>query len=367
MAPSLIEGIFALLYDLSDWIICINKSGSLIWANKLAEQHLPIAELFKLPSLHVYLKSKKNANVPKKPEKWGGLIVQIESQKKYFLLRQLGDSELLLKLLPEHFFFTLSPEISGIIKEEIKQYADPDQQVKLAVIGELASGVMHDIRNPLSAISSFNNYMLKQAIRTCDLKRMDKCQKGIEKAVARIQRLSNHLRDFSRGEKEEPSEFLIKDFIDDSLLITKSRIGESGAKVIVNYGSNSLSIFGCPHKLEQVLINLISNACDAVKSRRAARIDIDVEEESSTISIVITDNGSGIKQEHIETIFESFFTTKPKGQGTGLGLSICANIVREQGGQLEVASTYGEGATFRLTFLVILKRSRASSIELRVC
>ncbi|NRA45312.1 MAG: ATP-binding protein [Oligoflexales bacterium] len=340
-----IDDIYGLMESLSDSIVCVSENGKLLWANKKAYELYPIKDLMKAESLELYFVLQKKLSHG--PKQWNRQITQFSPDGPKHTLNKLGSQHSLL--FQGMFFFKI--ESADVVDEKTDSGAtqDIDQQMKLAVIGELASGVMHDIRNPLSAISSFNNYMLKQAIHNCDIKRMDKCQKGIEKAVTRIQRLSNHLRDFSRAEKEEPEEFLLKEFIDDSLLITKSRIGESGAAVNVAYGPEGLKIIGCSHKLEQVLINLISNACDAVKSRRGARIDITVEEESTTISVVISDNGSGIKEEHLERIFESFFTTKPRGSGTGLGLSMCAGIMSEQGGQIEVESTYGEGTSFRMT------------------
>ena len=340
---SSLETICSLMEDLSDSIICIDSDGVLIWGNQKAHKIIPNEIISHSKKLKNYISTSRSEKQTSDLTKLDAATVQFSSTGETYELKRMKPAKSSEDLCEDTYFFYFKA-----IKHANEQIQDMDQQTKLAVIGELASGVMHDIRNPLSAISSFNNYMLKQAIHNCDIKRMDKCQKGIEKAVIRIQRLSNHLRDFSRGEVEEPSEFIIKDFIDDSLLITKSRIGESGASVNVDYGPNDLKIIGRPHKLEQVLINLISNASDAVKIRKGAKIEITVEEESTTIALVIKDNGTGIKKEHLDRIFESFFTTKPRGSGTGLGLSICAGIIKDQGGQILVESTYGEGTTFKL-------------------
>ena len=224
------------------------------------------------------------------------------------------------------------------------------QQSKLAAIGELASGIMHEIRNPLSIITSYNNHYLKKAIDGNDAELLKKSQFKIEKASGKIQRLTEHLRSFSRKDKrEEAIETVeLKSVVDDSLLMLEKRIYESGVKIINKVKSSPLQITGRINQIEQVLINLLSNACDAVKEHENKKVEISEASDDKYIIIIVKDFGPGIESQIIDHIFDAFFTTKPKGVGTGLGLSICHNIIADHGGALKVSSKIGQGAVFSI-------------------
>lgn len=221
------------------------------------------------------------------------------------------------------------------------------QQSKLAAIGELASGIMHDIRNPLSIIMTYNE-MIEDSLSEPNLSSIKNASQKIEKASSRIERLTKHLREFVRLEADEPASFTIKELIDECLLMVESRIAASGVKLINNeVHLITKKIIGRPNRLEQVFINLIGNACDAcLKKNGPKEVYILAKEIDGAVEISIKDTGSGIKQEDLPSIFDAFFTTKPKGQGTGLGLSISKGIIHDQGGSINVSSVYGEGACF---------------------
>ena len=129
-----------------------------------------------------------------------------------------------------------------------------------------------------------------------------------------------------------------------------SKVKESQVIVTNSIEKGTHYVTGSPNRLEQVFVNLIANACDVLSEQSDATLLI--EAGSTTLDDVdcwdirVTDNGPGIDQDHIEHIFTSFFTTKPKGQGTGLGLSISRGIVRDHKGEISVETTRGTGTTF---------------------
>jgi len=222
------------------------------------------------------------------------------------------------------------------------------QSSKLAAVGELAAGIMHDIRNPLTVISNYNNNFLKSAIDKGDISLQKKCQSSIEKAAARIQRLSDHLSSYSRAEKEAPGIIDLSLFLDDCIMMVESKIKAADVTLENKIKGQNLKVKLSANRLEQVLVNLISNACDAMETRPIKRLTLDAEMDSKSLCISISDTGMGIPKENLEHIFESFYTTKPKGKGTGLGLSIVQNIVEDQGGSITVESELEAGTIFRI-------------------
>ena len=224
------------------------------------------------------------------------------------------------------------------------------QQSKLAAIGELASSIMHDIRNPLAIIDSANEHLMAKAIEKKDWALVEKCQANIRRAAKKISRLSEHLRDFSRLDEEKMAHISLSAMIDDCIFMVQTRLNESGS-VLKNLISDSeLSIYGRENQLEQVIINLMSNASDAMKDNdgREKTLTLSLEESDGFDIIVVTDTGSGISEDKIGRIFESFFTTKPKGVGTGLGLSICKAIIDDHKGSISVDSIPDQGTIFRV-------------------
>lgn len=224
---------------------------------------------------------------------------------------------------------------------------------KLAALGELSATVVHDIRGPLTMIQL-----------TCeDMKDEIKKEKGkndeilnshlsqISRACHKINNLVDHLRNYSRKDSQEVEESKnIVELIENSIFLVKQKIRNLNIKVEIKidekYSNAELLCF--PNKFEQVLMNLMSNACDSMKDSQKKELKIKVFLDDNSVNISITDTGAGIPEAVIPKIFDSFFTTKPKGEGTGLGLSIVKNIVKEHTGDLELSSVVGEGTTFTI-------------------
>lgn len=240
------------------------------------------------------------------------------------------------------------------------------QQAKLASIGELACGIMHDIRNPLSVIYSYSE-MVETLIQQPDpLSKVEKIKTILPKiqlAANKIEKLTNNLREFSRISAQAKEKFLLKDLINESILVVESKIKKNGIDLINECAQSDLSIIGRFNRLEQVIMNLLSNAADACseidkekfqkENNRRYQGEIVISSaidpvNSNEFTVTIKDNGPGIKPENLEQIFTAFFTTKPKNIGTGLGLSICSGIIKEEDGKISVKSELGKGASFSI-------------------
>ncbi len=238
---------------------------------------------------------------------------------------------------------------------------------KMAALGRMTAGIAHEMNTPLGA--SLTSLKLLQDLvdeyqdsiedPTVDLNdhqgiaaEMDRLVRAtrqwVEKASAHIRSLRTHTRDLQRGETRP---FSVIQVIDDASLLLAHRLRLSQCSLIVSCSVTDPILYGDPGKLGQVLTNLILNAIDAYQETKGARgeIFIEVSEVDHTLEIRVRDHGSGIPQEHVERIFEEFFSTKPLGEGTGLGLPIARNIITNFfGGALSATSTPGQGSEFLL-------------------
>ena len=227
---------------------------------------------------------------------------------------------------------------------------------RLAAIGEMASGVAHDINNPLTVILLSNDMLQRELGRLeappdSPVDRSKSYAKDVQRASGSIQKLANHLRTFSRGRAEA---FEILDFYDsiaDAMFITNNKVLSAGVIAHNDVKKCLYYVSGCPNNIEQVLVNLVGNACDAMTGRPKRELFVSVKPERLDDGIDywrcdVTDTGTGIPEELREDIFQSFFTTKEKGKGTGLGLSIARGIIRDHKGDIKLTSKVGEGTTF---------------------
>jgi signal transduction histidine kinase len=226
-------------------------------------------------------------------------------------------------------------------------------QSKLAALGELSATVVHDIRGPLSAIQVVCEDLMDEAGESGPLSKeaLSDHLKHIGKACDRIRNLVDHLRAYSRQDVKEVVETRsLELLIDDSLYLVQQKTRKFAIKVekhvavdLVGVGVRCL-----PNKFEQVVMNLCSNACDAMQGVERRVLRVEVSTDSEHLLVAVKDSGTGMSKEIQSKIFESFFTTKPRGEGTGLGLKIVRNVVREHDGELLLDSTEGVGTTFTI-------------------
>lgn len=226
---------------------------------------------------------------------------------------------------------------------------------RLAAIGELSSGVAHDINNPLTVILLSNEMMLRELKRDHSdpeamLDKVANHASDIHRASKSIQKLVDHLRTFSRGMAEQYETIDLYQVLSDALFITNNKILKNCISLENSITKGEMFVNGMPNQLEQVLVNIINNACDAMSDTEKKHLAIKATESewdnTPCWGIEISDTGKGIPGEIQEDIFHSFFTTKEKGKGTGLGLSISRGIIRDHKGDIYIKSKDGEGTSF---------------------
>jgi two-component system, NtrC family, sensor kinase len=218
------------------------------------------------------------------------------------------------------------------------------QSEKLAAIGRLAAGIAHEVNNPLTGILTFT-HLLREKPNLDDQDRLD--LDLVIRETTRVRDIVRGLLDFAR---ERPSK---KSWVDvNELVLQTTRLlrGQKAFRDIVieeRLDDGLPKVFGDENQLQQVLLNLSLNACEAMPG--GGKLAITTARRGKDVTIRVADTGHGIRPEHMDRIFDPFFTTKPVGKGTGLGLSVSYGIVHQHGGELDVQSELNSGSTFRIT------------------
>ncbi len=221
------------------------------------------------------------------------------------------------------------------------------QAGKLATLGELTTGVAHELNNPLNNIGLFVGNVIDQ-VRLGEVE-TERILHDLERAMEQVRKATaiiSHLRTFGRGAPVAVEQVDVDDVIERSLSLMHEQLRVRGIEVEFELCPDELVVLGNPIQLEQVFINLLTNARDALTDAPRKKIRIVSSRDDEWIRISFTDTGSGIPEEFEQRIFDPFFTTKEVGTGTGLGLSITYSILKEYGGDISVTSRRGKGATF---------------------
>jgi len=255
-------------------------------------------------------------------------------------------------------------EMKKLEKELEKTQAHLIQAGKMRALGELVAGVAHELNNPLMAADTFLHVIRE------NLSKEDENQRRVElvqRCHERIAKIINHLRDFSRQSKFDFRPIDIREPIENALLITGQQLLNHGIRIIKDFQPDLPKIRGDANQLEQVFLNLISNAKDAMEEserKRELTISTSLIRHNGwrDLEVMVRDTGVGISEENLEKVFEPFFSTKEVGRGTGLGLSICYGIIEAHGGRIEVESKINEGTTFRV-ILPILSPPLRTALE----
>ena len=227
------------------------------------------------------------------------------------------------------------------------------QNEKLASIGELASCIAHELNNPLTVALGFTEEAFS-AVEANIATQEDLLESlgFVRGAVDRMTKIVSNLRTFSRRAPSNLQSVSVNEVVEGSTLFLKRRFTSSGVEVVPELANELPPIDGDPSALQQVLINLLGNACDALAEHpppdgAPPRVLVTTRlVRNSEIEVAVTDNGPGIPDKLKAAIFTSFFTTKPAGVGTGLGLAICTEIVRRHRGRIGVADAPQGGARF---------------------
>jgi signal transduction histidine kinase/CheY-like chemotaxis protein len=231
-----------------------------------------------------------------------------------------------------------------------RRLRDTQQQLvqaeKLSAIGRLVSGVAHELNNPLAAVLG-NAEMVENTGE-----RAQERAAVIRREAERCRRIVRDLLTFSRPSTESHVEVDLNRLVLDVLAAQAERFRENDIELDTRLAAARPVALGDPHRLEQLLVNLLTNAVDALRTRLAPRrVVVGTHLDAEGPRLFVSDNGAGIAPEHLGRIFEPFFTTKPVGQGTGLGLALCYGIAREHNGRIEVLNNREGGACFRLTLV----------------
>lgn len=233
-------------------------------------------------------------------------------------------------------------------KERKEAAAQIIQASKLATLGEMATSVAHELNQPLSVIRmAAGNSRRKMARGTAGQKYLlDKLER-IEEQTARAATIIDHMRIFGREAMEAPELIDPRRVITNALSLMGEQLRLDGIKVVTEFAQDCSSVLGHSIQMEQVILNLLSNARDALSERAGdLRVTLQVFADDKYVYIVSKDNGGGIPPASLERIFEPFFTTKEMGKGTGLGLSVSYGIISDMKGTI-VAENIDDGA--RLT------------------
>lgn len=214
---------------------------------------------------------------------------------------------------------------------------------KMAAVGQLVSGVAHEVNNPLTAIMGFSDLLMENPDLP-DSARKD--LKVILEESHRTREIVKNLLSFARQRPPQRQGLQINSILNRTVALRSYDFANSGIEVVEEFDENLPLIVGDAHQLQQVFLNILNNAFDAVRAAgRPGMIVIATRQRQDSVEISFRDNGEGIK--HPERIFDPFFTTKEVGKGTGLGLSICYGIVREHEGEIVCANNKEvPGATF---------------------
>ncbi len=223
---------------------------------------------------------------------------------------------------------------------------------RLASLGTLSTGVAHEINNPLAMMQEAVGYLqlVLNKQEMADIPRRRDLAKGIDtiaKGVDRIRRITHLLLGFVRQPGQPGEETDLKTLVEETIELTAREIRDRQIRIMREMTPGPAVIWSDPYELRQVLINLLTNAIQAI--RKDGTITVGLKDRQQEVVLTITDTGEGIPRENRHRIFEPFFSTKAANQGTGLGLYVTRGLVERLGGTITVDSRLGEGATFRLT------------------
>ncbi|WP_328518488.1 sensor histidine kinase [Pararhizobium qamdonense] len=228
-----------------------------------------------------------------------------------------------------------------------KTQADLIQAGKLAGLGQMSAALSHELNQPLAAAKTYAD----SAAMLIDLERVPEARDNVRRISGLIDRMasiSRHLRNFARKPNEKLGPVALDAVIADTLEIVSARLKTADADLLIALGNDAVMVHAGFVRLQQVLVNIITNAADAVEGLADRRIHVGAERLGDKIILTIRDHGPGVPAAITERIFDPFYTTKGVGKGLGLGLSISYNIVKDFGGSLSVTDHPDGGAVFRI-------------------
>ncbi|MBN2542663.1 cache domain-containing protein [bacterium] len=233
--------------------------------------------------------------------------------------------------------------------EKLKEYAKQKimESERLAMIGQLAAGVAHEINNPLGSILLYSHLILE------DMEENDQARKNLEKVIeqaTRSKKIVKGLLDFARQTEPEMDLYNVNDIINNVISLVEGQAAFQNIIIHLNLYPSLPEVMLDKSQIQQVFLNILLNAAEAIEGEGELSIQTEYLADQNVLSAKFTDTGCGIPEEKIDRIFEPFFTLKKEGKGTGLGLAISYGIMKKHDGSISVKSKIGEGTTFTVSF-----------------
>jgi PAS domain S-box-containing protein len=227
---------------------------------------------------------------------------------------------------------------------------------KLAEIGRMASAIIHDINNPIAVINEISGWAKSVVSDAEGLNQEDR--EELETAIERIGEQTERCKDitgrilgFVRESKPVKTSFDIHELLKETEGFVNPDLKHTRNEMVLDLGEEPLIIESDPKMLQQVFVNLMTNAIYAVnkKGNENGRVEVKTLKNGGLVKIIIADNGTGMSQKDQKKVFDLFYTSKPPGEGTGLGLPICQNIMKRLGGSISLESKIRKGTTFTVS------------------
>ena len=303
-----------------------------------------------------------------KDKKWL-LVVRQEKADAFKALRAAGYLIALITVIGGAGIFAIAFYQTGRIVRRMERIDAEKVQLgdqlirasRLAEIGEMATGIAHEINNPLQVMKSeqtlidtiLSDLKEKGELKESeDLKELEDSIDQIKLQIDRCSKITHAVLKFGRQSEVVSTDIDLGVFIPEVVSMVENKATVEGITVTTEISEDILPIQVDPGQLQQVLINLFNNAIDAIVERHGSKggelaVGASLKDDGK-VGIFVKDNGTGISPENLKKVFSPFFTTKPVGKGTGLGLSVCYGIIENMGGIMEVSSQNGIGTTFTI-------------------
>jgi two-component system NtrC family sensor kinase len=299
-----------------------------------------------------------------KPKKWVMIIKEDPTEQLTPLLRArfmaalIGLGGVLLIIIGA--VFTTRAMMQELERMDRKKAASDEvaiQSSKMAALGKMAAGIAHEINNPLAVIGEKAGWIkdllkMEDVVGNKNLQEVADAVGKIEYHIVRAKTVTHRLLGFARRMEPVSEKVNLNSVLDESIDFLENEARYRNVDIQVDYTQNLPLITSDPSQLQQVFLNILNNAIDAIGKDGQITITTRVLTSKKELAVEIADNGPGISKEIIDKIFDPFFTTKEVGKGTGLGLSISYSIVEKLGGRMMVASEEGKGTTFSIYFPV---------------
>jgi len=336
-----------LINNANDIILTVTREGRVSFINKKVKELGYIPEEIYGQPYHLYTGERINPVILRTLLRKGRAMWSVNIQDSQGEIREFSCN---ISLVREpagkkiNFFLVIARDLTEKNKIE-KTIATMD---RLASLGEMCAGIAHELNNRLVPIISYAELLMKRPLDG----KIAKMLASIYNSAMGCGEIIHALLDFARQRSPRKEIISINDVIEKTLSLFNYKLESSGINLIKELCPSLPLTVADPQQIEQVLVNIINNAIQAME--KGGKLIIKTSSDKGIIAISITDTGCGIPENHIDRIFDPFFSTKEIGKGTGLGLSVSYGIIKAHGGEIHVSSREGQGTTFVIELPITL-------------